>query len=240
MSLLLVLNNIIVNRDMSVCKKCWIKNVSGDNRICSSVYNRAISEDTIDFKKGECFIKPKDSISKLYCIRNGTVKIHNKRPNKKEFIVWLAGKGDILGLDSYLNDQIFSFYATAVNNVSVCVINVAEMNEFLRNDPFFVNSLANKLCSKIDLMEKRIGNLFNKSKKDQLIDFILLTNIYENKSISLYELNYSVSDITNLMGISRSYLNKLLHDLQQIGTLNVNNGKIIIRNLSKLIAIRNK
>lgn len=225
----------------STCKDCWLKNYSGYLNNSAIDKDQLLTNKIVSFKKGEHLIKSDDSITSLYCIKEGTVKIYNKRINSKEFVLWLANRGEIVGLNSFINNEAFSFSAVAVNNVTACQFSISQMNMFLNRNPSVTESLMQNICSRIDFMESRIASFSNKSKREQLTDFLLLmTKQNNNEKDEFASLNYSVADIGNLIGISRSYLNKILFEFQRMGIIKISNKRVLVTDTVALASINSK
>lgn len=217
------------------CKNCWLKSCYclQSNNMNSNGF--LLINSIIKIKKGEHLIKSGDTIYGLYCIRDGTVKIYKTGNNNKEYIFWRAGRGEIVDLNSFLNSDLFSFSATALSNVSACYISVSFMNNLINEQPFIIEGLMKDLCSKINLIESRITNISNRRKKKQIADFLfLLTKQNKDKSTQSISVNYSVADIGNLMGISRSYVSKVLHDFEKMSILKINRKEILIHDINAL------
>ena len=201
----------------TICKNCWLKQCAGE---CSSIHDRKkwLKNKIVRFRKGDDLINSDINISGLYCIKDGFVKIYKKGLNDKEFIIWIATRGEIVGLDSFLNNEQFAFSAKALNDVTTCHISTSEMECFLNRKPLIINELMRNLCNKIDLLEKRIVFTSKRKKKDQIADFLLLLS-KQTKEKTNNQLNqkHSIPDIIKMMGISQSYYKKILKEFKKNG-----------------------
>ena len=109
------------------------------------------------------------------------------------------------------------------------------MNKLIAEQPFIIDSLMQNLCSKINLIENKITNISNRRKKEQIADFLflLIKQNYHNKVDSI-SINYSVSEIGDLIGISRSYVNKVLRDYEKKAILRISRKEIMIYDINAL------
>ncbi len=231
----LEVKNHFVLTKKKACKNCWLKSCFSQLKDSNINSSTVLINNIVRLKKGEGLIKSGDAISGLYCIRDGTVKIYKTGNNNKEYIFWRAGKGEIVGLNSFLNCEIFSFSATALSNVSACYISALSMHKLINEQPFVIDGLMQNLCSKMNFMESRITNISTRRKKEQIVDFLfLLTKQNTDKIHCSVSVNYSVADIGNLMGLSRSYVNKVLRDLEKMAILKINRNEILIHDITAL------
>lgn len=227
-------NDFILTKG-KICKNCWLKSYYGQPKTINANSSRKLINKSVRFNKGEHLIKSGDAILGLYCIRDGTVKIYKNGNNNREYIFWRAGKGEIVGLNSFLNCEYFSFSASALSNVTACYISVTYMNKLIAEQPFIIDSLMQNICSKINLIENRITNISNRRKKEQIADFLfLLIKQNYDKKVNSISINYSVSEIGDLMGISRSYVNKVLRDYEKKAILRSSRKEIMIYDINAL------
>ncbi|MCG3165350.1 MAG: hypothetical protein POELPBGB_01113 [Bacteroidia bacterium] len=156
----------IIFKPKSACNNCWLKTGCTKNKNASTNNKQSVIKKTVGFKKGEHLIKNGDIITGLYCINRGVVKIYKNVKENKEFIFGFAGKGEIVGLNSFLINESVLFSAMAVSNVAACYISFSEMNLLLRQKPLIMERLVQNLCEKLDFMEGCIAsNISNKRKK---------------------------------------------------------------------------
>ena len=106
--------------DLKSCSFC---------KLCLKEWLPAIdtNRQTLQVKKGEEFIKEGETVTGVYFVYEGAVKVH-KQWGEKELIVRFAKKGDIVGHRGLGNDTFYPVSATAIEPSTVCFI---EINFFL-------------------------------------------------------------------------------------------------------------
>ena len=231
----------IITNDSVICENCWLCKYPTSKNSASSVASEVnIKNYSKEFNKGDCLVKNGDPVSGIYCIQKGNVKISKKRKENKEFILWIASAGDIIGLNSYINHEAYSFTATALDKMSTCFISSSELKTLLSKEPMLLIELTRRLCKKLNFVEHRITSLSTQSIRGQCAE-ILISIATDNVSGNdkTHYINYSVRDLASLVGTTQNYLYKILLEFTTKGILSVKNKKFIINDMNTLSLIAN-
>src|SRR5689334_15656967 len=76
----------------------------------------------IELKKGQPLFKEGDTVTSIYFIYKGNVKVHKKWDKEKELILRFAKEGDIVGHLGLGDQTIYPVSATAIDTVIVCYV----------------------------------------------------------------------------------------------------------------------
>lgn len=176
--------------------------------------------------------------SGVFCIQSGAVKISKKGPKNKEFILWIAGTGDMVGLDSLIDDEPFSYSASAIGEVTSCFILTSDLKTVLQKEPVVSVELMKNLCNKLNFIEQRITSISRKKIRAQCAEMLIsiTTKGGVTNDKNLY-INYSVKDLANLIGTNKTYLYKILSEFTNKKILAVHKRKLFINNMSALSSI---
>lgn len=232
-------DNSEITNNADSCGNCWINNFSAFKNCAPEIRNQILKNtQTKTYSKGEMLIKAGDIGGGVFCIQNGIVKVSKKGKKNKEFILWLAGTGDLVGLNSLVNDEPFSFSASAIDEVTACSILAADLKIILQKDPVVSVQLMKNLCDKLNFIEQRITSISRKKIREQcaeiLISMATQSSPDNNKNMCI---NYSIKDLACLIGTTTNYLYKILLEFTNKNILSVRNRKIFINNMNALSAI---
>lgn len=218
------------------CLQCSLKDFSVFKDCSTEILNEIFSHKTVlNFKKGEYLVNKNDKFKGVFCIQQGLVKISTSGTRNREFILWFARPGDIIGLDSFINNEDYSFSAMAVDNVYTCFIPATDFKSILTKGPGVSIGLMKDLCDKINFIEDRITSIARKKIREQFAE-VLISLAMKNKNISSgdVQIDYPIKDLANIVGTTKNYLYKILSDLSEQKVIYLHNRKLIIKNFDKL------
>lgn len=183
----------------------------------------------IHFTKGENIVREGQELNGIYCIKEGVIKVFKRNTENKEFIVWLAKPGDIIGIDSFFSNENYRFTCQSLTPGKICFIPAKDFKNALAENQTFFNELVKILCERLNKIEERITNIAQKKIREQLADLLLIlsspTRIKEN---TLDVVSFSIKDLANIIGTTRNYLYKVLFDFSNKGFINIEKRKIFI------------
>lgn len=226
-------------RDEINCIQCSLKEFSVFRDCPEDLLNEIFSHKSLkNFKKGEALINKNEEFKGVFCIQQGVVKVSKAGKGNKEFILWFARSGDIIGLDSFINDEDYSFSASAIDDVCVCFIPAVDFKAILTKEPAVSIALMKHLCDKINFIEDRITSMTQKKIREQFAEMLISLAVKNKKSSEGdVSVNYSVKDLANIIGTTKNYLYKILSDLYAQKVVSIHNQKLVIKDFDKLSLI---
>lgn len=228
---------IVSKGDCPCCANCWLNDFSG-SKSQSPQRDIASNKQEKEYNKGEYLVKTGDRVSGIYCIKDGIVKVSKKGKRKKEFILWIARSGDVVGLNSFINDEFFSFSASALNKVNACFVQASDLKIILNKKPIVFVQLMRNLCSKLDFVEQRITSISRKSIKEQCAEILIsIATQKQSENNKNMHINYSINDLACLVGTTKNYMYKVLLEFTDRKILSLHNRKLIVNNMSALSSI---
>lgn len=205
-----------------------------DDEICVLENNCAQS----DFKAGDIIVKQDALSTNVVYVKAGLVKIHITGP-VRERIMKIVKAPTYLCLPSTFGDKINHFSATALEETSVCFIDVTIFKQFIyRNGDFAFQIILD--MSKGEL--QNFHNCLNNAQKQnigRIADAILFfaNEIYKSNTFTL---PVSRQDLADLTGITRESASRILTNFHQEKILEINGRKITIVNEQLLQQISEK
>jgi CRP/FNR family transcriptional regulator len=191
------------------------------------------------YAKGESIFREGTRSNGLYCISSGKVKIFKTGDEGRDYIVRLAGAGDIIGYRALISDEPYYASAVAFEPTSVCLVPTSDFNSFVSGNPGFLKSLMQQLSHDLRVAEERMLHLAQKSVRERLADtLLLLVSMYGTRG-SDHQLSVELTrdDIASLVGTATETTIRLLSDLKSEGIIATNGKKIMILNEKALKAI---
>ncbi len=233
------INSIPVAAVSGSCENCWLNSFATfKNYSLQHMVEKFLDRKTIEYKKGEYLVKSGDCLTGVYCIKKGSVKISQKGTRKKEFILWIAGAGDTVGLNSFINDDVFSFSASAREPVSTCFLPAPGLKILLNKEPQVFVQLMKKVCDKLDFVEQRIASISRKNIREQCAEILVFAaKQISSESSSETCINYTVTDLASLVGTTRDYMYKILLEFTDKKILSIQNTKIVVNDPEALAII---
>jgi len=223
-------------QNQATCAQCSLKKFSVFKNCSSTLLEEVFSHKAlVNFNAKDKLMKQGDSFEGVYCIQKGVLKITKEGKKGKEFILWFAKPGDIIGLDSFINNENYSFTAIAIEPVCACFIPAGDFKYLLRKQPSITIGLMKDLCDKITFIEERLTSLSRKKIREHFAEVLISLAVKgKNSSDGDVAVSYSVKDMANILGTTRNYLYKIMNEFSRKNLIGVRNRKVVIKNFDKL------
>ena len=190
----------------------------------------------VNFKKGDIIFKQDSFSLNVGYLKTGLVKLHMRGLGGKEQIIKIAKSPVYLGIPTTIGDKINQYSATAIEESSVCFINLDAFKKLILSNPEFSYEIILNMC-KNELTHFR--NCLYKTQKnarglvaDTILNFA--NNIYESSSFSL---PLTRSEIADLINSSRELVSRIFSEFHNDKIIHLDGKHIKILNLDLLIKI---
>lgn len=221
------------------CNECPLRTSSVFKACEGAVLDKYFTDKKlVHFVKDEVLLKQDDSFSGVYCVLEGNVKITTVRNHKKEFVLRFVGPGDIIGLDSFINEESYSFSAIAMDSGMSCFIPGENFNKLLSREPVISLGLIQSLCRKINQIEGRITSITQKRIREQFAEVLIsLAARSKEKDSQNIHVEYTIKDMADIIGTTKNYLYRILSEFTQKDLIEIEEQKLKIKKLQKLSSI---
>ncbi|HNY01644.1 MAG TPA: Crp/Fnr family transcriptional regulator [Bacteroidales bacterium] len=185
------------------------------------------------FRKGDIILHEGSMTSHIIYLKSGLVKEFRKGPGETEQILQIVKPFTYLGLPSLFGDRINHYSYAALQDISVCYIDLGIFTKLIRDNGNFAfeilvsvsrDSLNNFHRFMSQSQKKTFGRV-----ADALIYFSEI--IYEQNS---FELPFSRQEFADLIGISRESATRVLTKFRDDGLLRLTGRRIEITNIPLL------
>lgn len=207
--------------DLKSCMYC---------RLCIPEWLPAIGANRkiANFKKGELLFKEGETMTGIYFVNNGTVKVH-KQWGQKELIVRFVKNGDIVGHRGLGDDTIYPVSGTALENVTACFIPLDFFMSSLKINYDFMQRLMLFFAEELKQSERKMRNLAHMSVKGRIAQALLtLKNKFGIKEDGNIDILLSRQDFASYTGTTYETVFRIMADLAEQNILSVDGKKITI------------
>ncbi|MDQ0639695.1 CRP-like cAMP-binding protein [Pedobacter sp. W3I1] len=193
--------------------------------LCSRViadWLPAVSQKKKNFqlKKGEQLFIETEPVGGIFFVFSGTIKVHKKWDNEKELIIRFATPGDVIGHLGLGKNPIYPVSATALEQATVCFIDLEFFRSSLRVNPNLTYQLMDFFASELQESHERMRNLAHMSVKGRISNAILsLQSQFGIDSNGAINLDISRQDIASYSGTTYETLFKIFTEFINAGKI---------------------
>lgn len=196
----------------------------------------------VDKTTNSYLFKQGQSLTSIYAICTGTFKLTKHTQINDEKVIGFKFPGEIIGHDA-LHPKIYSHNAIALDDASVCEVNVAKLLACSYAVPNLQLSLVDLLTRQSYIAQKQYEVLIAKSSAESLVAAFILnvkkrySDVTGAKNQVL--LTMSRDNIANFLGLRRETLSRVLSKFQKEKFITISNKLIQIDNLAALFKLAN-
>jgi len=209
-------------------------------RSCQPEWLKAIdvNRQVIEFKRGEELFSEGNTVTGMYFIHSGLVKVHKKWGDNKELIVRFAKAGAIAGHRGLGTDTIYPVSATALSNIEACFVDLDFFIATLKVNPNYLFELMMFFAAELKDSEKRMRNLAHMSTKGRIGQSLLsLVNKFGTDEKGFIDIDLSRQDLASYSGTTYETLFKILNEMAEANILKLVDKKIAISDIEKLTLV---
>ena len=219
------------NCDLSSCFLCTL---------CLKEWLPAIDahRKTIPVKKGTVIFNEGDTVTGIYFVYEGKIKVHKKWGNDKELILRIAGKGAILGHRGLGKSDVYPVSATALEASTVCFIGLDFFQSTLKVNHDFTYQLMMFFAEELRESERNMRNLAHMTVKGRVAQALLmLQEKFGITTTGFIDIVLSRQDLASLTGTTYETLFRIMNELIEENMVMVVNKAIRIADNEKLLRL---
>jgi len=194
------------------------------------------------YKKAEIIFREGGFPSGIFYIIEGKVKKYKIDNDGKEQIIYVANTGELIGYHAILAGDRYPDSAATLEESKIAFIPKEDFLITLQQSPTLTNRLLKTLSHEFAVLANSLTLFAQKSVRERLaLQLIVLREKYKvNFQPGLpVEINMGRDDLASLVGTARENVVRLLTEFKEAGIVQTKGRKIIVLDVTKLIAIAN-
>lgn len=194
-----------------------------------------VNKKIYEVKKGEVIFKEGDEVTGVYFVYDGNIKVHKKWGSDKELILRIATKGGIFGhrgLSSKSN--IYPISATALENATVCFIDLAFFYATLKVNLDFTLKLMIFFADELQESERKMRNLAHMTVKGRVAQALLQLQEKFGEKDGVLGIILSRQDLASYVGATYETVFRTINELVIEKSISLIGKNILITDNKKL------
>lgn len=168
---------------------------------------------SISFKKKEIIYHVGDQASSLYIVNKGKIKIYRLSETGKELLIRILEPGDFTGELALFKETTHEAYAEAMVDTQVCMINRADLQEFLLKYPSISLKILSEFSNRLEISEKQTTR-FATEKVDTRIALFLAECVEDENKLE-FVLPMSKKDLASYLGTTPETVSRKLTEFEE-------------------------
>jgi len=170
----------------------------------------------------------------------GKIKTFRTNEDGKELITGMYKEGDFFGYISLLEESIYNDTAEALDTAEVMLIPKMDFIQLVNSNPDISKKFIKLLANNVSEREVQLVKLAYNSLRKRVADALLLVNKrYKKTETDTPHLQISREDLANIVGTATESLIRTLSDFKSEKLIEIQEGKIVIKNEAKLAGLIN-
>ncbi|MDO7906836.1 Crp/Fnr family transcriptional regulator [Paenibacillus sp. JX-17] len=188
-------------------------------------------------KAGMTLFMEGEQAGQLYYIRSGRVQLRKSTEDGKELILSIQQNGDIIGEFSGLGGEEYTYTAEIVEAGELGVIRVKDLEQLLVQHGDLAVQFMKWMGTNQRIQQSRFRDLLLYGKTGALASTLIRASnscgvkVPGGIMINM-KLNHTV--LAEMVGATRESVNRMLSSLKEQGTMDVLDGKLVIRDMEEL------
>lgn len=225
-----------INQNSCSCLNCKLKSIFFDsietdklNLFCTTKVERI-------YNKGETIVQEGELINDFIYLKSGLVKLTRNISDNGEQILSFAKPFDFVSLLSVFSSEKYRYSVVALEDTSICVLNLTDIIESISKNGKFALSIMQKISEATDKI--LIDNLEIKRKhlRGRVAHVLIYFSdmVYEKKT---FELPVSRKEIADYIGMTTENVIRTLSEFKKDGIIRTFGKDIDIVDYERLLAI---
>ena len=187
---------------------------------------------------GEILYSPPSPVETLFILKAGRVRLFRVSADGRALTTSLIDPGTIFGEMIVLGQQMYDNYAEALDEVVVCVLNRACVQQYLLSDARIAARITAILGERLLDMERRLSDSVFKSVPQRIAGVLLQLAAPARRPLASRgeQIKLTHEQIAALVGTSRETTTKILGEFADRGLVRLGRGRITLVSREELAA----
>ncbi|SNR59947.1 cAMP-binding domain of CRP or a regulatory subunit of cAMP-dependent protein kinases [Maribacter sedimenticola] len=219
----------------NLCTRCTNTNCLVQKHVSNPAISELIkSRKEIKCKKGQQFIMEGASVTGLFFLLNGKVKVVRTGLLGREQIVRFATPGEIIGHRGFGTEETYPISAMALVDSSLCYFSKDLLQEILKISPELTYDLMLFYANELNRSEIRVKSLSQMTVRERVIDTLLYINRKFGQNNGYTAIVLSRREYANYAGTTEEQVIRTLSALKKEGLVATKGKRIGLLNIPML------
>ncbi len=185
---------------------------------------------TLRFKKGDVVAKQGAFATHLMFLKSGLLKVYKEGGSgQNSLIINIFSPGKIIGLSSIYGDNTFTYSVAAIEDSTLCLIDLNAIREIIPQNGNFAVSIIKKLSQNNLLAYELLYGLTHKQLNGRMASAILFLakDVYKDMR---FKLTLSRKDLAEFTSMSVMSVTRVINELKETEVIKEDHGVIEIVN----------
>lgn len=199
-----------------------------------------LNRQTLQVRKGQVFINEGEKVTGIYFVYQGSVKVH-KKWGDKELIIRFAKQGDIVGHRGLGNDIYYPVSATALEQSTICFIELDFFMSSLKVNHEFLLQLMMFFAEELKVSERRMRNLAHMAVKGRVaLALLTLQGKFGIREDGFIDLLLTKQDLASYTGATYETVFRVLNEMAEQKLVSLSGKNVAVLDHKKLEQLSRK
>lgn len=192
------------------------------------------------YRKGEIIFREGAYPSGIFIISSGKVKKYKLDKEGREQIIYVANKGELIGLQAVLAEDRYPDSAAALEESAITFIPREDFLKTLEKSPTLTRHLLKTLSHEFAVLVNNLALFAQRPVRERLaLQLVVLREKYkENFQPGMpVAINMSRDDLASLVGTARENVLRVLAEFKEKGILETKGRQIIVHDVKQLVEL---
>lgn len=215
------------------CENCSYESCLFDTLTNEELEQIHLNKSERDFNSGEIICHEGEEINKFLYLKEGLVKLFKEGTSRHEHIISIAQPLDFIGLLSVFSNSTYIYSIAALENSSVCFIDLETIKSIIRENGDFAQSILEKMSLISDQVIKTRVDLEKKQLRGRIAYIVLMfaEQIYKSDK---FDLPISRKEMGDLIEMRTENVIRILSEFRKDKILGIEGKTIQILNIKML------
>lgn len=190
------------------------------------------------YERGKVLFRDKDIVDNIYIVLKGKVSLYKFNEKGQKKVIFILGEGDFIN-EVILQSPIASINCETIEDSQIMYCNTTELLQMMEEDFKFTKIILSSLSLKVRRMYRQFKNttgVLNMGKRvaSKLWKLGRDYGIAKDNGI-LIDMEISITYLADLFGAQRETISRVCKELSELGLIEYNNKKFIIKSEEKLL-----
>ncbi|WP_346929543.1 Crp/Fnr family transcriptional regulator [Clostridium sp.] len=190
------------------------------------------------YEKGKVLFRDKDTVENIYILLKGKVSLYKFNEKGQKKVIFILGEEDFIN-EVILQNSTASINCETIEDSQIMHCNTAELLQIMEENFEFTKIVLSSLSLKVRRMYRQFKNTtgvlsMGKRVASKLWKLGRDYGVADDNGI-LIDMEISITYLADLFGAQRETISRACKELSELGLIEYNNKKFIIKNEEKLL-----